>query len=160
MLNEDKYISLFQTQTETPSNEIIIVYRLYLQLTNKNKQLISIENNDSFWKEFSQHIINNSNNQIGNFVSNEITSFDFSNENVLTLSKMVIGIEKMLTPSYYSTICPTTGLFMYIVKDVLEYTGVLPDKQVSPARLNINLNYEYEKYKQMIENVEQMQKNI
>ena len=78
MLNEDKYISLFQTQTETPSNEIIIVYRLYLQLTNKNKQLISIENNDSFWKEFSQHIINNSNNQIGNFVSNEITSFDFS----------------------------------------------------------------------------------
>jgi hypothetical protein len=155
---EDKHINIFQE--ETPSNEIIIVYRLYFQLSHSNKKFSLIESNDTFWKDISQHIIDNSNKELGTFISNEVSTFDLSDENILVLSKMIIGYEKILTPSYYSSISPTTELFMTVLKDVLEYSGLLSDNEILPARMNKNLSYECEKYKQLIKEVEQLQEGL
>ena len=73
---------------------------------------------------------------------------------------MIIGYEKILTPSYYSSISPTTELFMTVLKDALEYSGLLSDSEILPARMNKNLSYEYEKYKQLIKEVEQLQEGL
>lgn len=137
-----------------------MVYRLYLQLINTNKQISTIDSNDLFWKESTNYFINNSNNQLGTFISNQVSSFDLTDENILIISKMIIGYEKILTPSYYSKICPTTELFMSIIKDVLEYTALLSDNQLLPARLHKNLNYENEKYKTLIEEVEKIKGSL
>ena len=36
--------------------------------------------------------------------------------------------------------CSTTGFFVFILKDTLEYSGILPDKKASPVLINRNFN--------------------
>ena len=33
-------------------------------------------------------------------------------------------------PGYFSTICGTTGLFAFVIKDVLDYFGLSTDKEI------------------------------
>ena len=33
---------------------------------------------------------------------------------------------KKILPSYFSNICGTTGLFVFVIKDILEFMGITP----------------------------------
>ncbi len=61
--------------------------------------------------------------------------FDFSDRNIYTISRIVANKEKHITPNYYSKTCATTGLFIFILKDALEYIGILSDKKTHPSLL-------------------------
>ena len=48
-----------------------------------------------------------------------------------------------MIPSYYSKICSSTGLVMFLIKDSLEYCGVMfSEKRTPHNRLVNNLIYE------------------
>ena len=59
---------------------------------------------------------------------------------MLSLNNVCEGKTNKLTPVYYSKLCPTTGLFVFLVKEALEYIGVLQDK-TQPGRIYKNLKY-------------------
>ena len=50
---------------------------------------------------------------------------------MLSLNNLCEGKTNKLTPVYYSKLCPTTGLFVFVVKNALEYIGILEDKKRS-----------------------------
>ena len=60
---------------------------------------------------------------------------------MLSLNNLCEGKTNKLTPIYYSKLCPTTGLFVFLVKEALEYIGVLQDKKTQPGRIYKNLKY-------------------
>jgi len=43
-----------------------------------------------------------------------------------------------MTPPNYSKICPTTSLFVFLLKDLFEYFGVIKEKKTLPARIYRN----------------------
>ena len=47
-------------------------------------------------------------------------------------------------------LCGTTGLISFVIKDALEYSGIIEDKKTPPLR--IKKNYEYQK--EIIDNIE------
>ena len=73
---------------------------------------------------------------------------------------MIFGVEDTLKPLYFGDICKTTGLVIFIIKDSLEYCGLIHnDKKTMPI---IYINYlEYiqiiiSKLKEYIEKLKQL----
>ena len=126
ILDDEVYNDIFKLKEFNPKlNDIIIIYRIFFQLINK-EELIEIQSDKLFWKEASNFFLENNNNKIGSFIKEYITEFDYTKENIYKIKKLVMGKEDKLKPTYYENICKTTALISFIIKDSLEYCGIIP----------------------------------
>ena len=101
---------------------------MYFQLLNKEKDIINTKNDNEFWDKVKKYF--SEKGKIGILLEQQFKELDFSNENMLSLNNLCEGKTNKLTLVYYSKLCPTTGLFVFVVKDALEYIGILEDKKV------------------------------
>ncbi len=56
----------------------------------------------------------------------------------------------ILSPAYFSKTCGTTGLLIFLIRDVLEHCGIIQDKKIIPQRVYLNLQYEEELVKEKL----------
>jgi hypothetical protein len=75
--------------------------------------------------EASEYILKNNNGKTGEFFKDSINNFDFSIKNIYEVKKIVSGNEDKIKPTVFSKICSTTGLVIFLIKDSLEYIGVI-----------------------------------
>ena len=120
---------------------------------DKINALLSIEDDSELWKKISEYWTEEGKEGIGFLVEKQMKSIDFSDKNIRLLSKLTKGYEKIITPSYFSKLCPTTGLFIFLVKESFEYCGALIDRKTSIARQFKNFNYNSDFVKENIEKV-------
>ena len=120
---------------------------------DKINALLSIEDDSEFWKKICEYWTEEGKEGIGFLVEKQMKSIDFSDKNIRLLSKLTKGYEKIITPSYFSKLCPTTGLFIFLVKESFEYCGALIDRKTSIARQFKNFNYNSDFVKENIEKV-------
>ena len=120
---------------------------------DKINALLSIEDDSEFWKKISEYWTEEGKEGIGFLVEKQMKSIDFSDKNIRLLSKLKKGYEKIITPSYFSKLCPTTGLFIFLVKESFEYCGALIDRKTAIARQFKNFNYNLDFVKGNIEKV-------
>ena len=120
---------------------------------DKINTLLSLEDDSEFWKKVSEYWNEEGKEGIGCLVEKQMKSIDFSDQNIRLLSKVTKGYEKIITPSYFSKLCPTTGLFIFLVKESFEYCGALIDRKTSIARQFKNFNYNLDFVKGNIEKV-------
>ena len=133
MLNSDVYNKIFRNKEDYPTLfEIILIYRIFFQLL-KDSNLNSIKDDKLFWAEVSDYILKNNNGSTGEFFKNSIKNFDFSAKNLYEVKKLVSGHEDKIKPSAVSKICQTTGLIIFMIKDTLEYVGIIDSKKSVPA---------------------------
>jgi hypothetical protein len=71
----------------------------------------------------------------------KVPSFDYSLENTYKMNKLVEKHINKISPAYFSKICATTGLLIFLIKDALEYCGIFQDKKINACRIYQNLNY-------------------
>ena len=134
---------IFQVkELNSEQEEIIIIYRIFFQLIKQN-EISNIKNNKEFWIKCCNFINENSQNKIGDFFKNSVKNFDFSAENIFKIKNMVEGNENKITNlNYYPSICGTTGLFIFLIRDVLEFIGILNnEKKNNECYLYRNLEY-------------------
>ncbi len=74
--------------------------------------------------------------------------FDFSDENIYNICKMLGNNATKMTPAYFSKLCGTTGFLIFLIKDMLEYSGILIERKVNNLRIYKNL--QFEEYKEKI----------
>ena len=133
LLNSDTYNKIFRNKEEYPTLfEIFLVYRIFFQLL-KDSNLNSIKDDKLFWNGVSDYILENNNGSTGEFFKNSIKNFDFSAKNLYEVKKLVSGHEDKIKPSVVSKICQTTGLIIFMIKDTLEYVGIIDSKKSVPA---------------------------
>jgi hypothetical protein len=148
LLNEGIYNKIF-TQGSHPSDDVKVIYRIFFYLCNK-KDIATIEDNVEFWNVCSSYLINEGNGKTGSLINNLVKVFDFSDNNIYKINKLVEKNNAKIAPAYFSKICATTGLFIFLIKDALEYAGIIyQDKKTPSGRLLQNLEYaiEFEKEK-------------
>ena len=107
------------------SDDIYIVYQIIFQLIESNDVKNSSGKKEFFEKmgEFIYYHINE-NNKIGDIFKNMVKEFQFNKENIYKIKNIIKGKEEKLKPLNYSQICKTTGLVIFLVKDILEYLGL------------------------------------
>ena len=49
---------------------------------------------------------------------------DISGNNLYQIYNLVKGNLNKIIPNYFSDICGTTGLFVFIIKDILDFLGI------------------------------------
>jgi hypothetical protein len=138
LLNDDNYNSIFRTKKlEPPLNEILLIYRIFFQLIGK-EELVNIESDKKFWQKTRTYILSNNNDETGSFFEKYIPEFDFSPKNIYKIKKLINGKEDKLKPLIYENICKTTGLVIFIIKDSLEYCGVVQNNKKTKPKVLLN----------------------
>jgi len=74
-----------------------------------------------------------------------VKNFNFSDDNLYKIARMCEYKDKKITPSFYSKVCGTTGLIIFLIRDALEYTGIIIDKKTLPSKLYRLYTYGVEK---------------
>ena len=114
---------------------------------NEFENLVSIKNDNDFWKENCKFLLSESHDKLGTFMVEKSKEFCFDCENCYKLKEMIENVKSKIVPSYFSKICGTTGLIVFVVKDALEYSGaIVNDKKTQPRKIYDNILYEKEQY--------------
>ena len=139
ILDDEIYNNIFKIEElNPPLNDIILIYRIFFQLINK-EEIIEIESDKKFWQEARNYFLENNDGKIGSFIKEYISEFDFTKQNIYKLKKLSTGKEDKLKPRTYENICKTTALISFIIRDSLEYCGVIPnEKNMGP---NVVISY-------------------
>jgi hypothetical protein len=150
LLDQDLYSKLFKIPIlDDNLNDIYIIYCLLFVLFGEN-EIADIMDDRTFWVKCTEYLVTKSNGKIGTFIAEKIKDFNFSHRNIYLMNRLLVGIKPKIIPTTFSKISGTTGLVFFLIKDSLEYCGVLPnDKKTQPSRIYDNLMY----YKNIIDNL-------
>jgi hypothetical protein len=125
MLNNENNNKIFQNkELEPPLDSIIIVYRIFFQFL-KDNNIKNIQDKKLFWLEASDYILNHNNGKTGDFFKESAENFDFSSKNLYEIKKLIYGNEDKIKPTFFTKICPTTGFVIFMIKETLEYCGLI-----------------------------------
>ena len=138
ILDNEIYNNIFKSkELNPPLDKIILIYRIFFQLINQ-EEINEIVSEKKFWEEARIYFLENDDNKIGYFIKDNISEFDFTNENIYKLKKLTKGYEEKLKPTNYEKICETTTLFTFIIKDALEYCGIIYNKEKNNPGITIS----------------------
>ncbi len=126
-LNEEQNQKLF-TSEQTPNKDIIYLYKVFLQLINKYSELKN-KNIQDFWKSAKDIIYTSRKGQFGDHIKEMVNQIDFSAENLKVVNDMFKMNKEKFVPKYYNNLCQTTGLFFFLIKEILEYCGIMVGKK-------------------------------
>ena len=129
-------------------SQIYIVYRVLFVLLGEQK-IAEIIDDGEFWVKCIEYLNEKSNNKIGSFILEKSKSFDFSKNSIYLINKLLVGIKPNFTTAHFSKINGPTGLVLFIIRDALEYAGIIVTKKTPKSRIYNNLVY----YKNIIENL-------
>ncbi len=122
-------------------DEIIIIYKIFCQLLNKD-DFVGINDNKVFWKKFSKFILDNKGDKLIDFILNSFSQFNFDDKNVFKLKSIAKNISEKINPTYYGKICGSTGLFVFLIRDALIYCGAIEDRKTPGNRIKANYLYQ------------------
>ena len=71
-------------------------------------------------------------------------------KNIYEIYTLIENNLNKIIPSYFSKICGTTGLFVFFIKDVLDFLGITNNSNNSFATFNIMIDYLNEKINRLI----------
>ena len=153
LLNNPLYSKLFKKPVlEKNAEEICKVYRTLFTLLGEY-QIANIPEDEYFWVKCTEYLNNKSEGKFGSFILDKFKNITFEKKKIVLINKFLIGMKNKINPNYFPKICGTTGLLIFLIKDALEYCGVIiNDKKTQPARILDNLMY----YKNSIETLAQI----
>jgi hypothetical protein len=153
LLNEPLYNKLFNPHIQ-PLEEVKLIYRIYFGLLNK-RDITSIKDSNEFWEVACSYITYEGKGKTGNLIAESVKQFDFTDANIHRLARKIDKNINKISPAYFSKICGTTGLIIFLIKDALEYAGILiQDKKNIPARLVRNIQYQLDLGEQKVRRLE------
>ena len=127
LLNES-LLNHFFKDTKIPTDDIILIYRIYFQMINHPYSLIAKRDIYQFWEKCKLYFTTEQNGKTGDILLSMINQkkIDFSKNNEYQIYMLSKNNYKKILPNYFSNICGTTGLFVFIIKDILEFMGLTP----------------------------------
>ena len=144
ILNEKNSDSIF-IKRDFPkhnSKDILFIYNIFFCiLTNKNIQNI-IKDDITFWRYICDFFTNRKNISLGSFIENQIRKINLDTNTELLYKLYTLSNSNIhkIKPNYYQNICKTTGIIVFIIKDIIDYLGLSKDRNVSSGKIYRVLN--------------------
>ena len=125
------------------SDDIYIVYKIIFQLI-KNNEIKNSSNKKEFFEKMGKYVYSHLGEKggVGDFFKNMVNEFEFNKQNIYKIKIIIKGKEEKLQLRNYSQICSTTGLVIFLVKDILEYLGfIFNGNKTCPGFILMNLEF-------------------
>lgn len=153
LLNESLYFKLFEGANS--NDDIILPYRIFFQLIDS--PIAAIPDKVDFWSKTCEFFAKERDGKLGTMVTNLVKNINYSDENIYKITKLVGNNSSKISPNYFSKMCGTTGLFIFLIKDALEYSGIIPDKKTPPSRIMKNYLYNFQLLQGKMERLKKIQ---
>ena len=149
MLNEPLYRNLFSF--DTPKEASLMILKIYLQLADRKgvERVISSGSNKKLW-EYIISYFQKDDGKIGTIINKDISNLDLSVENIFRVEQLLENNHRKITPTYFTKICGTAGLIVFIIKDIFEWSGILYEKKCNPPKVFELCNYSCQFYSKMM----------
>ena len=140
---------------------IKIIFDLYFIVIGKKKDVITCNYKNGFREKFIMNYFKNSNKKIfGNVIDDEVKQIKFTDEIINSLYEYSYDKLNIISPKIFQRINKNITWFCYLIKNLLEYLGILnkdskDDKNIKQiynvfcSRLHIN--------EELIKNLKKMQ---
>ena len=119
--------------------DIIFIFELFFIALGKKQDLIKSENNNSKWNYICKYFKEND-KLIGNIIEDEIINKKYSNEIINSLYEWSFKNINKIAPYYYQKINKNIAIFVFIIRDLLDFLGINHEKRVTPQKLFILYN--------------------
>ena len=131
-LNDPQYIKLFKDNqiNNNKITEINIIYRILLLFLGE-KAIVEISDDNLFWKKCCKYLKDKGDVKIGNFIITKSNSFCFDHQTINLIEFILIGNKNNILNGYYEKLCKTTGLIIPLIKEALEYCGIIVNNRNS-----------------------------
>ena len=157
LLNDTKYLEIFNDKSKIPDDNIIFVFKLFFLITKGTDKLIDLQN-DIFWEKISTYFINHTNefNQndylLGELVRKILEQkLDFSEAKIQKIKDIIDQVDlRQINPNTFKDISPTTSQFCFIIGYFLEFFGII-DKEWNPLEIE---------YKELNQKINELIKKI
>ena len=127
LLSKHKYGHIFSNTTNVPSRDVLLVYRLYFNIINH--PLRNEINDSKFWEDCCKYFTQINYKLLGKFILDNILSQKNNcDNNLYSIYKLIEGNTYNITPKYLQNICNTTSIFVFCVKDILDFYGLSKNK--------------------------------
>ena len=126
LLNEVLLNKIFSDE-KVLNDDILLIYRIYFQMIGHPYKYIAKDNNELFWDKCRHYFLNETNGgKTGDLLQKIINEgkVNISGDNLYQLYKLTKKDLNKLAPQYFSKMCGTTGLFVFIIKDILDFVGI------------------------------------
>ena len=86
-----------------------------------------------FWKLTCEYFYIKNNCKTGKIIEDIINEkkINLNFENLYKIYKLINNKLNIVVPSYFSKICGTTGLFVFFIKDIIDFVGFFEDKKIN-----------------------------
>ncbi|MCQ2816085.1 MAG: hypothetical protein MJ252_02355 [archaeon] len=123
-------------ETSIVDDDVYEIFKIFIQFFPKSKKavkdIIALSHSKKvFWIKLSEFILNNSKERFGDYLKEEYFNFDYSKQNLIKIETMLINNFGLFSfkSSKLSKKCPTTGLIILFLKDILNNLKILPKAQ-------------------------------
>ena len=141
LLDDSKYLEIFNDKTKVPDDSIIFVFKLFFLLIKGTDKLIELKN-DIFWEKISTYFINHTNefNQndylLGELIKKILEQkLDFSESKIQKIHEIIEQVDlRQINPNTFKDTSPTTAQFCFIIGYFMEFFGII-DKDWNPLEI-------------------------
>ena len=141
VLNGSTYSKIFRRPVlDSNLSQIYIAYKiLFVFLGEIN--IAKITDDKIFWVKCTEYLNSKSDNgKIGDFIMSKFEKYNCDSKTVYYIEQLMKGKKDNISPSYFSKMCGSTGLLIFLIKELLEYCGVIiSTKKTQLSRIYQNL---------------------
>ena len=103
---------------------------------------------------------NISKNNFGKFIEKELKGKIFEDKEIYCLFRLAKNYLDIISPNYFQKINKDIAIFVFVIKDILEQSGILSSVSTKPDMDYILLNAELETNKAILDELLLIEKNI
>lgn len=113
-------------------NDKVLIYRILFQLKTPEKIKFDFKCNNNLknWLVIKDFIQNNESDYFSNIIKDSIINADLSVKNLSNIFSIISDKSHIILPNNFSKTCPLTGTLVVILKDFLEFLGILFERKV------------------------------
>ena len=158
LLNNNTYSKIFRRPVlDNNLSQIYIAYKILLVFLGEIN-IAKISDDKLFWVKCTEYLNTNSENgKIGDYIMNKFEKYNCDCKTIFYIEKLMKGKKENISPSYYSKICGSTGLLIFLIKELLEYCGVIiSTKKTQLSRIYQNLIF----FKNIVDKLSEFNKTL
>lgn len=134
------------------NKEINIIFDIYFIAEGKQDMIKNIENKEKKWEVifnyFKEYIINES---LGTYIEQKFYKKIFEYNVINSLYKYSFNYLNIITPYHFQNINKDIALFVFIIRDILQFLGILTLTKLEPGKELILIKSRLMNNKQVLE---------
>lgn len=132
LLNNENHYKIFEDKIKVPPSDNLLVFRIYFIVIGKEDrvfdQKFKLIEDHVFWEDACDYFMGFK-GSLGFKLISDVSKVSVDLSMLMKIQNMIDGKFNSSSTAAYNKSCPTTGIFYFFIKEILEYYGILCERR-------------------------------